>query len=70
MTLRITFELDDNDLKHFRLIMQEAQRAAGRIPPEDIVAAAEALLQQVEESTSPGFIVDRLKKLKLMISHL
>ncbi len=50
--------------------MKEAQRAAARIPPEDIVAAAEALLLHVEESTAPGFIVDRLKKLRLMINML
>ncbi len=70
MSLRISFELDENDLKHFRLIMLEARKAAARVPPEDIVAAAEGLLAGVEESTAPGFIVDRLGKLRLMISML
>ena len=70
MTLRISFELDDNDLQHFQLIMDEARRAASRMPPEDIVAAAEDLLSQVPESGTPGFIVDRLDKLRLMIRML
>lgn len=70
MTLRISFELDDDDLKHFQLIMQEARKAACRIPPEDIVASAEELLVNVQESKAPGFIVDRLRKLKLMIAML
>ncbi|MEK6250036.1 MAG: hypothetical protein N2C12_17765, partial [Planctomycetales bacterium] len=70
MPLRISFELDDNDLKHFRLIMEEARRAASRLPPEDIVAAAEELLASAEISTTPGFIVDRLNNLKLMIRML
>ena len=70
MTLRISFELDDNDLKHFRLIMQEARQAASRLPPEDIVAAAENLLAHVEESTAPGFIIDRLNNLRLIIHML
>ncbi len=70
MSLRISFELDDNDLKHFRLIMQEARQAACRMQPEDIVAASEELLVSAEESTAPGFIVDRLRKLKLMIAML
>ena len=39
--LRITFELNDDDLKHFRLIMKEARKVAARIPPEEIIAAAE-----------------------------
>jgi uncharacterized membrane protein YkvA (DUF1232 family) len=67
LSLRISFELDENDLKHFRLIMQEARQAASRLPPEDIVAAAEQLLADVEESTAPGFIIDRLRNLRLMI---
>jgi len=70
LPLRITFELDENDLKHFRLIMQEASQAASRLPPEDIVAAAEELLTSAEMSTAPGFIVDRLHNLRLMISML
>jgi uncharacterized membrane protein YkvA (DUF1232 family) len=70
LSLRISFELDENDLKHFRLIMQEARQAASRLPPEDIVAAAEAVLVDIEESTAPGFIVNRLRNLKLMISML
>ena len=41
--MRISFELDESDLKHFRLIMQEAQQAARSLTPEDIVGAAEDL---------------------------
>ena len=68
MSLRISFELTDDDLKHFQLIMQEARQVASLMAPEDIVAAAEALLSDVRESTAPDFIVDRLHKLRLMIS--
>ena len=70
MSLRITFELNDEDLKHFRLIMTEARRTASRLPPEEIVAAAEGLLANVNESSAPGFIVDRLQNLRLMIKML
>ncbi|MCJ7590388.1 MAG: YkvA family protein [Woeseiaceae bacterium] len=70
MSLRISFELDENDLKHFRLIMLEARQAASRLPPEDIVAAAEELLANIEESAAPGFIVNRLRNLRLIIQML
>jgi len=70
LPLRISFELDDNDLKHFRLIMEEARRAASRLPPEDIVAAAEELLASAEISGARGFVVARLHNLKLMIGML
>jgi hypothetical protein len=50
--------------------MEEARRAASRLPPEDIVAAAEELLASAEISSAPGFIIDRLHNLKLMIGML
>ncbi len=70
MGLRVSFELDNEDLKHFQLIMQEARRAAARIPPEDIVEAAEDLLSAIGESRVPGFISERMDKLRLMIGML
>jgi uncharacterized membrane protein YkvA (DUF1232 family) len=68
--MRISFELDDNDLKHFQLIMDEARKAARRIAPEDIVAAAEGLLRSAPVSGAPGFVVERLERLQLMIDML
>jgi len=56
--LRVSFELDDDDLKHFRLIMREARKSAARQAPEEIVASAEALLGQIRESRVPRFIAD------------
>ena len=67
MSLRVSFELDDNDLKHFRLIMAEARKAAARMAPEDIVAAAEQVLWDIGDDKAPGFIIERLAKLKQMI---
>lgn len=68
--MRISFELDDDDLKHFRLIMDESRKAARRVAPEDIIAAAEELLASVPDSGVPGFVVDRLERLRLMIRML
>lgn len=67
MSLRISFELDENDLKHFRLIMRAARNTLSRKSPEDVVVAAETVLAGLVNDTTPGFIVDRLKKLQLMM---
>jgi uncharacterized membrane protein YkvA (DUF1232 family) len=67
MGLRVSFELDDNDLTHFRLIMREARKAAARMAPEDIVAAAEELLQDIGTAGTPGFIQERIDKLRLLL---
>ena len=70
MSLRVAFELSDEDLKHFELIMREARKAAVGLPPEDIVAEATALLQAMGEVGSAGFIGERIQKLRLMIRML
>ena len=70
MSLRVTFELDDHDLRHFRLIMREARKTVARIPPEDIVAAAEELLLVIGDQGVPRFVAERLDKLRLMIDML
>lgn len=70
MSLRVTFELDENDLRHFRLIMREARKAAARVAPEDIVAAAEDLLKVIDNDGVPAFVRERLARLRLMIDML
>jgi len=70
MGLRVAFELDDSDLKHFRLIMAEVRKTAVRMAPEDIVAAAEEQLAATVGAGTPGFILDRIGKLRQMIAML
>jgi uncharacterized membrane protein YkvA (DUF1232 family) len=70
MPLRVSFELDEDDLTHFRLIMREARKAAARLTPEQIVASADQLLRQVESTKCPQFIKERLGKLRFMLDML
>ena len=70
MALRITFELSDEDLKHFRLIMADARKAAAGVKPEDIVEAAEGLLARVDSGSIPQFAAARMQSLRDMIDML
>jgi len=70
MGLRITIDLDDDDLRHFRLIMREARKFAAQSQPEDIIQHAESLLASAEVEKVPGFIGDRLNRLRQMIEML
>ena len=70
MSLRVSFELKNDDLKHFRLIMREARKAAARLAPEEIVATAESLLDSISSVGTPGFIQERIDKLRLLIRML
>jgi len=67
MSLRVTFELGDADLKHFRLIMKEAREAATEMPPDEILQAARGLLESVGNIEVPDFVSTRLRKIQTMI---
>ena len=70
MTLRVTFELSEKDLKHFRAIMKEARAAAEEKDDAAIVAAAEELLQSVHDVAVPEFVSVRLGRLQTLIDML
>jgi uncharacterized membrane protein YkvA (DUF1232 family) len=67
MGLRVTFDLGDSDLKHFRLIMKEAREASTALTPDEILKAARGLLESVGEIEVPDFVSGRLQKIQTMI---
>ena len=64
--MRVSFDLDEEDLKHFKLIMQEARQAAKQFEAEEIVEATQKLLEEVRGARVPHFIRERLEKLETM----
>ncbi|MDH4107340.1 MAG: YkvA family protein [Gammaproteobacteria bacterium] len=70
MNLRVVFDLSDDDLRHFQLIMREARQASAAARPEDIVAAAQGLLDEAATRRIPEFIRTRFDALKTMIDML
>lgn len=70
MSLRVSFDLSDSDLKHFRLIMRESRKATAHRSQEEIVAGAEKLLKRVSAGQVPQFIAERLENLELMTRML
>jgi uncharacterized membrane protein YkvA (DUF1232 family) len=67
MTMRVTFELQPEDLKHFRLIMREARDAAKSLTADEILSSANNLLREIEDAKVPHFIEERLKRLRTLI---
>lgn len=70
MGMRISIDLNDDDLKHFRLIMRNARNSATHLQPEEVVAYAETALLKVDEEKCPAFVKDRLRRLRFMIAML
>jgi hypothetical protein len=68
--LKLTFELSDPDLAHFRGILAQArERVKGRAE-KDLVAGARNLLERVRDSQVPEFVRRRLVALGALIDML
>jgi len=68
--MKINFELSENDLKHFRKIMRSVRQRFRDVPESEIVEATKDLLENIDESTTPDFITDRMHKLRQLIEML
>ena len=68
MSLAITIELSDDDLKYFADAMHSAQKESQNLAPKEITDAASKLLQDGKDNKLPAFIADRLSKIQSMVS--
>ncbi len=68
MPMKITFELSDSDLDHFRKVMARSREASASLPDSQIIENARALLYQVWHSETSDFIRERMHRLETMIS--
>lgn len=68
MTIRISFELSDQDLQHFKRISKNAKAFAKDADEAEIIKATEDLLAEVTTTKVPDFISERLHSLTSLIS--
>jgi uncharacterized membrane protein YkvA (DUF1232 family) len=68
MSLSLTIDLNDQDLEHFTSALKAAHQAAGDRSPDEIIAAAAALLEGAQKVKTPDFIRERLERLDDMIA--
>lgn len=68
--MKITFELSDRDIQHFKRISKSAKNFSKAEDEKSIVDATEKLLQNVEAIKPPDFIGERLNSLRSMIEML
>jgi uncharacterized membrane protein YkvA (DUF1232 family) len=70
MTLRITFDLEDKDLKYFRAQMKRAQASGERATEAEVIAKAQLMIEEVANTKVPAFVAQRLEKLGSLIAML
>jgi uncharacterized membrane protein YkvA (DUF1232 family) len=67
MVLKVTFDLEEKDLKYFRAQMKAAQETAKRAPEDEVVAKAEAMIREVSAGDIPSFVRQRIERLQALI---
>ena len=70
MPLKITFELSDSDLRHFRKLAKSAQETAKKRPEKKIIQSARELLEEIEQASVPDFIRERLEQTRKFVDML
>ena len=70
MPLKVTFELSDRDLKSLRKEMRRVSAAAKNKPDAEIIAAANAVLQNMQRERVPEFVAEWLDKVATLIAML
>ena len=70
MTFKLTIELSNRDLRHFRRELKRAHEAVSIADDEEILAAAADLVETLRQAKLPDFITERLQKLRVLQAML
>ena len=70
MPLRVTFDLEDKDLRYFRASMKRARESATKASDAEIIERAEQMVKEVQNSTVPAFVLERVEKLTSLIAMI
>ncbi len=70
MSLKVTFEVSEDDLKHFRKEMKRARQAVRIGDDADIIAGAQATMDEIARIDVPHFVKDRVEKLEAMVDMI
>ena len=64
--MRVSFEISDKDIGHFRECMKRAREAVKDAEEGDIIEAARGMFEDIRGTRAPAFIKDRLDRLESM----
>jgi len=70
MPYKITIQLSDRDLRHFRRELKRAKASVGIADDEEILGAAAELVRALKRARLPDFITERLGKLETLHAML
>jgi len=68
--MKISFELSDKDIRHFRQVLQKVRKGSSAAKEDVVLAEAQALLIEVQETDAPEFVRERIAQLSKLIAML
>jgi len=70
MSMKVSFELNDRDLRYFKQVMAAVRKRARDKEESEVTQAAHRLLEEMCQGALPEFIEQRLQKLQQMLEML
>lgn len=70
MSLRVTFELEEQDLQFFRTQMKKARAAVKKTSEEEVIREAQRMVKVVRAARAPAFVKQRLDPIQKLIDML
>jgi uncharacterized membrane protein YkvA (DUF1232 family) len=68
MAYKLTIELSDRDLRHFRRELRKARESVEIADDEEILGAASELVASMRRADLPDFVAERLDKLETLLA--
>ena len=68
MGYKLTIELSDRDLRHFRRELRKARESVEIADDEEILGAAAELVATMRRNDLPDFVTERLEKLETLLA--
>jgi uncharacterized membrane protein YkvA (DUF1232 family) len=68
MAYKLTIELSDRDLRHFRRELRKARESVQIADDEEILGAASDLVAAMRRTDLPDFVAERLEKLETLLA--
>ena len=68
MPYKLTIELSDRDLRHFRRELRKARESVQIADDEEILGAASDLVAAMRSTDLPDFVTERLEKLETLLA--
>ena len=67
MPFRVTFDLDDKDIKYFRDQMKQARQAVTKLSEDEVLDSAVKMVEEIKGAKVPMFVAVRVAKLTALI---